>query len=101
MPHIKQFHQPKLSIWQSAVDEVVADRKAAQTAAAAPATSAPGSATASPAKPAGGGPRPDLSHPMIREAADYCAAQPAAAQAVQTPATLTAPQGTEGAVCFC
>ncbi len=102
MPHIKQFHQPKLSIWQSAVDEVVADRKAAQRAAAAPATSAPGAATALPAEPAGGGPRPDLSHPMIQEAADYCAAQPAAAQAVQTPATLAAPQGAaQGTVCFC
>lgn len=61
MAQMKQFHDPKLSIWQSAVDEVVAKKTAgAQTLAV------------------GGTPvvsgRPDAGQFMIGDAAAYCSA---------------------------
>lgn len=61
MAQMKQFHDPKLSIWQSAVDEVVA-KKAAGTQTLA----------------VGGAPvvsgRPDAGQFMIGDAAAYCSA---------------------------
>src|SRR5579884_1550149 len=59
---IRQFHNPKLSIWQSAVDEVLVKKLAAQKTSTAPQDTA----TA--------GTRPDASHPSVQEAASYCAA---------------------------
>ncbi len=59
MGRIKQFHHPGLSLWQSAVDEVVASRKA-------------GPPTPTLAAPRVVGQRPDTSHLMVREATSYC-----------------------------
>ncbi len=59
---IRQFHNPKLSIWQSAVDEVLVKKLAAQKTSTAP------------QDPATAGTRPDASHPSVQEAASYCAA---------------------------
>ncbi|MGH7194527.1 MAG: metallophosphoesterase family protein, partial [Candidatus Saccharimonadales bacterium] len=61
MPHIRQFHSPKLSIWQSAVDEALAKKLRAGKTVAAP--------SAPPATP-----RPDATHPAVSESASYCAA---------------------------
>lgn len=85
MEHIRQFHQPKLSIWQSAVDEAVAKRREAQAPAAM--------RLARGTKPAL---RPDAAHPAVREAAEYCAAE--------TGSGLAAERRTGGiadTVCFC
>jgi hypothetical protein len=61
MSFIRQFHDPKLSIWQSAVDEVVALRQAAQR----PSSPTGLSATIE---------RPNVTHPVVQEAITYCAA---------------------------
>ncbi|MGH9396506.1 MAG: metallophosphoesterase family protein [Terriglobia bacterium] len=99
MPHIKQFHQPKLSIWQSAVDEVVSKRLVVQKAAATPAANRLDTVAAA---SAGRGPRPDSSHPMIQEAADYCAAQPGSARPLLAPsARALLSGGIEDTLCFC
>src|SRR5579863_5505585 len=77
MSLIKQFREPKLSIWQSAVDEVLAKKLAGK-----PLTAAPGATgMVSPS-----GPRPNLTHPVIQESASYCAAQ-----SVGTPLSTPAP----------
>lgn len=84
MEHIRQFHQPRLSIWQSAVDEVVANRRQAQ---------APAASLARGGEP---GRRPDAAHPAVREAAEYCAAE-AGSGRLATPGT----GGIADTVCFC
>jgi hypothetical protein len=61
MGQIKQFHDPKLSIWQSAVDEVIALKQAASRAITG--NLAPVSIE-----------RPDPSHPVVNESVTYCAA---------------------------
>jgi hypothetical protein len=61
MAKIKQFRDASLSLWQSAVDEVVSTRSAtfrAQALAAAP----------------GSPPRPDMADRIMREATTYCEA---------------------------
>lgn len=99
MAHIKQFHQPKLSIWQSAVDEVVSNRQPAQKTTATPGASGVIAAATAPAVP---GPRPDASHLMIQEAVNYCAAQPVASQAPLTPAAPASPAAAlPGTLGFC
>ncbi len=61
MPQMKQFHDPKLSIWQSAVDEVVAKQTAGvqtQAVGGVPVISG----------------RPDGNQFMIQDSASYCTA---------------------------
>ncbi|MER3447835.1 MAG: hypothetical protein C4291_13840 [Candidatus Dadabacteria bacterium] len=59
MERIKQFRDPKLSLWQSAIDEVVAKRKAgAQTILATDAKAI--------------GTRPDMSNEVIDKVAALC-----------------------------
>lgn len=93
MAHIRQFHQPKLSIWQSAVDEAIAKRRAA----AAQKALAPELAAAPVAQ------RPDLSHPAVQEAAEYCAAQPSSTSPAITPGqAAAAPEGgLADTLCYC
>lgn len=62
MSRMKQFRDPKLSIWQSAVDEVIALK----------AVSASVEATGGGVQPPPL--RPDATHPMVRESASYCSA---------------------------
>lgn len=84
MAQMKQFHDPKLSIWQSAVDEVVAKKTAgAQTLGI------------------GGTPvvsgRPDAGQFMIGDAAAYCTAMDTGAPLPES-AGPAGPAATEGLV---
>lgn len=85
MGHIRQFHQPKLSIWQSAVDEAVAQRGASEAPAAAH--------LARDVEPRR---RPDVSHPAVREAAAFCASE-TDSDGLVAPAA----GGISDTVCFC
>lgn len=80
MGQMKQFHDPKLSIWQSAVEEVVAKKTA-------------GVAT----QALGGTPvvsdRPDSDDFMMREANSYCAAVNRGAPIKTTPAGAVVTEG--------
>ncbi|MGH9359538.1 MAG: metallophosphoesterase family protein [Terriglobia bacterium] len=60
MKRMEQFRDPKLSIWQSAVDEVITGKAITAQAPAGPAPTVP--------------PRPDTAHPMVQEAVSYCSA---------------------------
>jgi hypothetical protein len=64
MAILKQFHDRKLSIWQSAVDEAIALKRNAS------------GKPMGPSAPDGHEPieRPDTSHPAVQESAAYCAA---------------------------
>lgn len=81
MPPMKQFHDPKLSIWQSAVDEVVAKQTA-------------GAQTLSVGGPPVVSGRPESSQFMIGDAAAYCSAVSAGAPVPEA----VAPAVTEGLV---
>lgn len=78
MRRMKQFHDPKLSIWQSAIDEVVARREL---------TSQPPTAPAVPALID----RPDPAHPMVQDSVNYCTATNAGKPTMQL-AAAAAPE---------
>jgi predicted phosphodiesterase len=62
---LRQFRDPKLSIWQSALDEVIAKNRGVQRASLAP--GAPGAAPSSR--------RPDITDAMVAESVRYCSAR--------------------------
>lgn len=64
MSRIRQFHSPKLSIWQSAMDEAIAaKRRSGKTGAPAQPTTPTPPVT-----------RPDTTDPAVSESTAYCAA---------------------------
>ncbi|MGH9342846.1 MAG: metallophosphoesterase family protein, partial [Terriglobia bacterium] len=87
MSILRQFREPRLSIWQSAVDEV--QRQAAQRARLA-SSNAPGAM-------APFTPRTTLAHPMIRESAAYCAAQSIGGP-LSAPSAFGIPAGSAGPI---
>src|SRR5487761_1880717 len=89
MTRMKQFRDPKLSIWQSAVDEVLA-RKAVTARAEALA----GGAVARP-------PRPNATHPMVRETASYCSAMGGATSFSRLGAAPPPPEGILHTLGYC
>lgn len=89
MTRMKQFRDPKLSIWQSAVDEVLA-RKAVTARAEALA----GGAVARP-------PRPNATHPMVRETASYCSAMGGATSFSRLAAAPPPPEGILHTLGYC
>ncbi len=101
MSILRQFREPRLSIWQSAVDESIGRKRAAQRAGIVSGVmpGAPGAAGAVP-QPAL---RPNLAHPMIQESAAYCAAQSAGGlrDSSAAPAARLQGGGLLGAACYC
>ncbi|MGH9355528.1 MAG: metallophosphoesterase family protein [Terriglobia bacterium] len=89
MSRMKQFRNPKLSIWQSAVDEAIA-RRAVAAQAAAPA--------GAPAAKLG---RPDAAHRMVRESASYCSAIAGEKSFQQLAATPLPPEGLLHTLSYC
>lgn len=91
---IQQFREARLSIWQSAVDEVIAKQATAKRAAAvtgaAPTAAAPVAAS-----------RPNFANPMIQESAAYCAAQSAGHTLATAPAAPQLESGVMSAVGYC
>src|SRR5215472_10786129 len=83
MARIRQFRDPKLSLWQSAVDETIAKRKGGAQSEAVGA-------------PRVIGQRPDSSDLMMREAMAYCSAADAGQPLLE--ATAVGPAATEGLV---
>lgn len=83
---LKQFRDPELSLWQSAVDQVVAERKGASLALGASTDAAT---------------RPDSSDQMIREAAEVCEALEKGEFSTAELTTDTVTLGVGKAVGFC
>jgi hypothetical protein len=82
MANLKQFHDPQLSLWQSAVDEVAAKRGGAGQAQGVGMSI--GAAL---------GARPDISDPMVLDAAQYCGAIFALPEPTSMPAGVVVPAG--------
>lgn len=85
---LQQFRNPELSLWQSAVDQIVADQEGATLS-----RSADGEARAMS--------RPDLSNQMVRDTAAVCAAVERADFLTAVPAADTMTLGVRRTLEFC